>query len=95
MWSRRIPVPLDKNNDDVEDSIRSMRRYDILGIMRDIQKKAFTAAAWNGEGHEDTEFRTMCRFLQEVENFKILRYAVKYGDVCSLGHHSIIMGERC
>ncbi|KIV98311.1 uncharacterized protein PV09_09843 [Verruconis gallopava] len=54
----------------------------LLEVMDDIQNTAFTRQAWYGtEDGQNTEFRSMCRLLQEVELFLIVRYAVKHGDI--------------
>ena len=35
--------------------------------MEDVRETAFSVGAWDGHGHSDVEFRTMCRLLQEVD----------------------------
>jgi hypothetical protein len=52
-----------------------------LELVEDVRVSAFTKAAWDGVGHADPEFQTMCRMLQEIEVFLSCRYAVKYADI--------------
>ena len=50
-------------------------------IVERVRRTGFTIEAWQGHGHKDVEFTTMCRFLQEVELFLTVRIAVKHGDI--------------
>jgi hypothetical protein len=57
-----------------------------LQIVNEIWDMAFSYNAWEGKtaegvAHHDTEFRTMCRMLQEIELFLCNRYAVKHADI--------------
>lgn len=48
-------------------------------LVEDVRIAAFTLSAWR-DG-TDVEYRSMCRLLQEVEMFLIVRHAVKHGDI--------------
>jgi hypothetical protein len=50
-------------------------------IVTDVRHSAFDLAAWDGEGHEDIEFRTMCRMVQEIELAIVIQHALKRGDI--------------
>ncbi|KAF2669316.1 hypothetical protein BT63DRAFT_440007 [Microthyrium microscopicum] len=59
----------------------SMEQFD--EIIEDVRQTAFTREAWDGrpDGSDDIEFRTMCRYLQEIELLLTMRYALRYGDI--------------
>ena len=50
--------------------------------MDEIWNTAFTGEAWQGVEHQgDVTFTSQCRFIQQVETFKTLEWAVKHGDI--------------
>ena len=66
---------------EITDMISTLTPDQYFDLVEDIRSTAFTLDAWNGKGHQDIEFRTMCRLLQEIELFLTLRYAVKFADI--------------
>jgi hypothetical protein len=50
-------------------------------LVEEVRLSVFTLDAWKGTGHDDSDFTTMCRMLQEIELFLTLRHAIKYGDI--------------
>jgi hypothetical protein len=74
---------------DIESLAKAVAELDadaFLDIFNDIWDMAFSYNAWEGktaEGvtHHDTEFRTICRMLQEIELFLCSQYAVKHADI--------------
>jgi len=62
-------------------AIQLLEPNDFEEVLEEIRQTAFTLEAWDGEGHADTEFKTMCRMLQEVELFLTVRHAVKHADI--------------
>ncbi|KAF2024854.1 hypothetical protein EK21DRAFT_77790 [Setomelanomma holmii] len=66
--------------DDIEDAMRSLTSAQFLAIIEEIRVAAFTPDAWRGLD-ADVDYRTMCRYLQEVELFLAVQWAVKYGDI--------------
>jgi hypothetical protein len=50
-------------------------------IVEKVREKVFTVNAWRGENEKDREFVSMCRYLQEVETYLMLRYAIRAGDI--------------
>lgn len=50
-------------------------------ILEGIRLQASTLNALEGARHEDNEFRSMCRMLQEIELFLVVQYALKRGDI--------------
>ena len=72
--------------DHITDAISPLTPDQFLELVEDVRLAAFTLDAWNGNGpdkqpHNDIEFRTMCRMLQEVELFLSIRHAVKHADI--------------
>lgn len=66
--------------------IEQMSSAQYLQLMENVRKQAFTLNAWTGldsndNSIEDIEFRTMCRYLRQIELFLTIRYAVKHGDI--------------
>jgi hypothetical protein len=51
-----------------------------IEIVEEIRLAAFTRSVWTNLV-VDIDYCTMCCFLQEVELFLSVRYAVKYGDI--------------
>src|SRR6266536_6163659 len=47
--------------------IESLNLEEFLALVDKVMQVAFTRDAWDGKGHSDSTFTTMCRFLQEVE----------------------------
>jgi len=66
--------------EEVEEAIQGLHASQFLDLVEEIRLAAFTRDAWLGP-HVDVEYRTMCRFLQEVELFLVVRHAVKHGDI--------------
>jgi len=56
-----------------------------IALVDEVYDVAFTLPAWKGQSatgrHDDLEFRTMCRYLQEVGLFLTVRHAVKHADI--------------
>jgi hypothetical protein len=52
-----------------------------LELVKDVQQQAFTLEAWNGKGHTDPNFKTMCRMLQQIELFLTVSSSIKHGDI--------------
>jgi hypothetical protein len=50
-------------------------------LVEKVRKKVFTIDAWRGDNEKDREFVSMCRYLQEVEIYLMLRYAIRAGDI--------------
>lgn len=67
--------------DYVNSMIRHLTPFQYLELVEDVRLCAFTLDAWNGKGHEDIEFKTMCRMLQEIELFLTVRHAIKHADI--------------
>ena len=68
----------------IEDTTRAigcLTPEQFLNIVDEIQRDAFSRDAWTGVKHNDVEFRTMCRMLQEVELLLTVRHAVKHADI--------------
>ena len=62
----------------IEDTTRAigcLTPEQFLDIVDEIQRDAFSRDAWTGAKHNDVEFRTMCRMLQEVELLLTVRHA--------------------
>jgi hypothetical protein len=66
---------------EVESAIEKLSPKQFCDALHAVQRTAFTRDAWLGRGCDDIEFTTMCRLLQEIELFLVIRYAVKTGDV--------------
>lgn len=66
--------------EEMDDVVRGLSVSQFLEIVEEIRVAAFTRDAWLAPDVE-VDYRTMCRFLQEVELFLIVRRAVKYGDI--------------
>ena len=64
-----------------KDAITRLRVDEFLEIIESIHQHAFTCQAWSGTNQLDKEFITMCRYLQEVETFMTLQYAIRHGDI--------------
>ena len=60
--------------------IQGLTATKFCDIVEEFRLAAFTGDAWNGS-NVSIDYRTMCRFLQEVELFIIVRHAVKRGDI--------------
>jgi hypothetical protein len=69
--------------EEIDEAVRSLSAAHFLDIVEEIRLAAFTQEAWLAPG-VDVDFRTMCRFLQEVELFITIRTAVKQGDIGTL-----------
>lgn len=72
--------------EDNSDTINTILRRKLTpslfeAIIEDIRLAAFTISSWDGQGHQDIEYRTMCRFLQEAELLLTIRFAIKHGDI--------------
>lgn len=67
--------------DTVTDIIRCLSPHQFNELVEDVRLAAFTLDAWRGATHQDIEFRTMCRMLQEIELFLTVRHAIKHADV--------------
>ena len=65
----------------IDEAISRLTTGEFLELVEEIRLTAFTLDAWNGNGHTDPEFKTMCRMLQEIELFLTVRHAVKHGDI--------------
>ena len=75
-----------ENPENVDKLISRLTTSQFLQAVEDVRLAAFTLYAWDGskadgQPHGDTEFRTMCRMLQEVELFLTVRHAVKHADI--------------
>jgi hypothetical protein len=66
--------------EEMEDIVQGLTASQFLEIVEEIRVAAFTRDAWLAPD-VDINYRTMCRFLQEVELFLVVRHAVKYGDI--------------
>ena len=66
--------------EEMDEAIAGLSVSHFLEIVEEIRVAAFTSDAWLAPD-VDVDYRTMCRFLQEVELFLIVRRAVKYGDI--------------
>jgi hypothetical protein len=66
--------------DEVDATVQGLTASQFCDIVEEIRVAAFTRDAWLAPG-VDVDYRTMCRFLQEVELFLIVRRSVKYGDI--------------
>jgi hypothetical protein len=64
---------------EIEGRIKLIHREEVLNLVEEVRLTAFTRAAWEDESN--IEFRTMCRFLQQMEMFLVIRYAVKHADI--------------
>ena len=64
-----------------DEAIRRLTPSQYMDTLRTVYRKVFTFSAWTGAGDFRGEFTTMCRFLQEVELFLLLRHAVKHGSI--------------
>jgi hypothetical protein len=70
--------------DEITDMVGQLSPSQFIELVDDVRQNAFTLEAWNGTGplkHDDIEYRTMCRMLQEIELFLTVRFAVKVGDI--------------
>ena len=65
----------------ITDLIGRLTPSQFCHLVDDVRERAFTLDAWNGTTCNDYDFTSMCRFLQEVELFLTLRYAIKAGDI--------------
>jgi hypothetical protein len=65
----------------LDNLIGNLGQSQFLTLIDDVYEEAFTLKAWNGKEHNDPEFTTMCRMLQEVELFLVVHHAVKFGDI--------------
>jgi hypothetical protein len=63
------------------EALERLAPEDFLTAVDMVRTRVFTYDSWTGNGHADGEFTSLCRFLQEIELFLLLRYAVKFGDV--------------
>lgn len=63
--------------DDVDAVIGRLQPAEFLDVVSEVQRLAFTGAAWSDDDNMDVDFRTMCRMLQELELFLTVRQAVK------------------
>ena len=70
-----------ENQDAVGEVVSGLSTDQFNHCIDQVRLVAFTMDAWNGTGHQDVEFKTMCRMLQEIETFLIVRQAVKRGDI--------------
>jgi hypothetical protein len=81
MRRRHLIHPNLKSDDDAAAAISKLSPTHFNSLVEAVRLAAFTVDAWSGDGHSDTEFRTMCRMLQEVELFLTVRHAVKCADI--------------
>jgi len=88
MRSRGCIISLDAvtARDDVGAAIERLTPSQFNELVEDVRVRAFTLSAWEGEGHDDVEFRTMCRLLQEIELFLTIKHAIKHADIGILRH---------
>lgn len=66
--------------EDLEGAIAQLTPDLFLEIVEEVRQHAFTRQAWEND-NPDVDFRTMCRYLQEVEMLLTIRKAIKYADV--------------
>jgi hypothetical protein len=72
--------------EEIDEVICSLTPDEFLKLVEEVRLRAFTLDAWQGKGpdkkeHNDTEFRTMCRMLQEIELFLTVHHATKHADI--------------
>jgi hypothetical protein len=67
--------------DDVEAAVQSLSAEDFERHVDAVCNIALSREAWMGEGVENHDFVSMCRYLQEVMLFLQLQHAVKFGDI--------------
>ena len=66
--------------EEIDEAIQSLTASQFLEVVEEVRIAAFTRDAWLAPD-VDVDYRTMCRFLQEVELFLVVRQVVKYGDI--------------
>ena len=64
----------------MDEAIANLSANQFLELVEEVRVGAFTPYAWQGH-HADIDFRTMCRYLQEVELLLTIRRAIKYADI--------------
>ena len=62
-------------------AIKKLSIAQFLQYVEEVRQRGFTYNAWSGHQQADKEFVTMCRYLQEIETFMTLRYAIRHGDI--------------
>jgi hypothetical protein len=77
-----------QHREDIEQYLSKLTPLQFRTLIDDIRTSAFTNKAWSpskigGVADEsvDREFLAHARFLQEVETYKTLKYAIKWGDI--------------
>jgi len=72
----------------VEEHLSRLSPVGFCDLVNSIRLCAFTSKSWSPsiignviENHVDKEFLAHVRFLQEVEVYKTLKYAIKWGDI--------------
>ena len=66
--------------EDLDRAIKALSPDAFLEVVEEVRSLVFTSDAWSS-ADADVDFRTMCRYLQEVEMLLTVRRAIKYGDV--------------
>ena len=61
--------------------IEQLTPVQFLDFVECVHQQAFTYKAWTGHEQSDKEFVSMCQYLQEVEAFMTVCYAVQHGDI--------------
>ncbi len=62
-------------------AIKQLSPTQFLQYVEEVRQRGFTYTSWTGHQQADKEFVTMCRYLQEIETFMTLRYAIAHGDI--------------
>jgi hypothetical protein len=82
-WNRRTNAIANMSRkEDFCKALSNMSMEGFLQLVDEIWNTAFTGEAWQGVEHQgDVTFTSQCRFIQQVETFKTLEWAVKHGDI--------------
>lgn len=65
----------------IDEAIKSLQPDQFAELVSDVRETGCALLAWGGSTHQDPEFTTMCRMLQEIELSLSVLHAVKAGDI--------------
>lgn len=81
---RLLPSTFTQDSDiptTLHESISNLTPKVFLQLVEKVRLKVFQSHIWEGKAPEDIDFRSMCRYLQEVQLYLNVNLAVKYGDI--------------
>jgi hypothetical protein len=71
----------ERPRESVDTLITQLTETQFRAIIQEIKEAVFSAEAWTGENSQSNTFTTMCRFVQQLKIYFILRNATRTGDI--------------